>query len=433
MNRISATAVLWGLLLMTVLQVDGIRAEEKTAPDGAALQAKLVCPVTAEGDLLMRKGTPFLVKGISYNPYYPGESVSDYARRVNYPEDMRQIREAHINTLMLYRIGHPDLYAHALEAGLYFLQGIGIRNDAEDYQDPEFKAQVKRSIQWHVDQINRDLTRQGASFEKRIAERIIAYWLGGEFTPASIAQTDKAHPEITAYEGRFISAPPGSGATACFLAEVADYLMTYEYDTYGFLHYVSHVNWPVTQKELPLKFLPVAMFDVYPYWPSEVTDAAPGSYSRTRYQGYLEWLAREYEGMPLLISEFGFSTAPESPTGVHSTEEEQGIRLMQCWCDILTADRPIAGGSVFEWNDEWWKQSSEAFVQSRSYDMTHHEKDDIEEWFGIISIDGPSSFQFTVRPKPAYWRVKEMYSETFDPRAWLAEQAKKAAEEEQQP
>jgi hypothetical protein len=73
----------------------------------------------------------------------------------------------------------------------------------------------------------------------------------------------------------------------------------------------------------------------------------------------------------------------------------------------------LGGGCVFEWNDEWWKQSGAAALVPHSTDLNYHERDDGEEWFGLISIDGESRVRFTVRPKPAFYAVGRMFAPAF--------------------
>ena len=381
-------------------------------------EGRLICPVQVNGDYFEKDGERFLVKSVSYNPYYPGETLADTPRKADMRQDMEWIRDAHVNTLLLYRLGSNKLYEHALEAGLYLMQGISVPTDTEDYQDESFRKRVKRSIRWQVDQLNRDLKPGSRAVEQRIAERVICYWIGGEFPEETIGNTDTRHPEISSYTGRFVSAPEGSTASECFVAEICDYLMAYEQDTYGYCHYATHINWPVTAEIMPLSFLPVVLMDIYPYWPAQVSCAGRGDFTATSYQAYLEGLKERYAGTPLVVSEFGFPTAPDRQALLSFTEEQQAENLIRCWVDMMTASRPIAGGNVFEWNDEWWKQAASAERHPVDHDKSHHESDDYEEWFGIVAVERSDSGKYTARRKPAYEAVSQMYAAEFDSVAW---------------
>ncbi len=252
----------------------------------------------------------------------------------------------------------------------------------------------------------------------------MAYFIGGEFDPYSIKASNLKNKKIEKYESKHFSSKRKLNSVEDFLLEMADYLRDYEMKTYKTSHIVSHIHWPFAEQDMLIEFMDIAMFDVYCFWPSWIETFKKGSYTKTSYQGYIEYLKKKYNNIPLFISEFGYSTAPEEDE-ISVDEETQAVELLNRWVDIMTSEYPLAGGSVFEWNDEWWKQAKSAEFTGIKKDPFHHDKDDSEEWFGIISIDGPSSDDYKVRSKIAYSYVKNMFNPKFNAHKFFKKSIKK--------
>jgi len=351
-------------------------------------------------------GQPFFVRGISYSPFYPGESNRDLSKKANIADDVKKMREIGANTLLIYWLRSEEIYKQARENNLMILQGIWIDQNPADFQDPHFKDGIRRQIRHAIDYVH---SLNGTDY----SDTILGFWIGGEFDLASVNGTDDRHREITKFEGKYYKTPKNATPTECFLAEMCDYARSYANERYGHDFLFSHINWPTADQWLRLGFLDYVLFDVYSYWPPNVASSKPGSFAPTSYQGYLEGLKKTYAKKPLIISEFGYSTAPDNTTETGNNERDQASGLVARWHDIVTTDLPLAGGCVFEWNDEWWKQSGAAALVPHSTDLNYHERDDGEEWFGLISIDGESKVRYTVRPKPALYAVKRMFSPAF--------------------
>ena len=66
--------------------------------------------------------------------------------------------------------------------------------------------------------------------------------MGNELSEASIRNTNANHPGINQYTGTYIQTGVGISATEAFIAEMADFVMEYEYDNYGTLSLVSYGN-----------------------------------------------------------------------------------------------------------------------------------------------------------------------------------------------
>jgi hypothetical protein len=163
-------------------------------------------------------------------------------------------------------------------------------------------------------------------------------------------------------------------------------------------HLLGHGNWPPTRK-LDLSFLDLACFNLYPAWPYDVAVRGYGPYLR-------EEIVPAARGRPVLITEFGINT-------LEAGMERQAQVITDCWRDI--ADSRIAGGVVFEWSDEWWKNYDNP-VPGRGYWERRFDPQDAARWdpdpeehYGIVSAERV--------PKPALEAVRRMWSPAPS-RAW---------------
>ena len=358
--------------------------------------------ITVDDNYIYVNGEQFFVKGICYSPLYPGEHHGRKRTKANVAEDLKNIKELGANTIVLYRREEEKVYREARKQGLMILQGIWMEQDPRDFHDDWFKRSVKRQIR---NTINAIANLQGGDY----SDTILAFWVGGELNPSYVSATNNRYPDFPVYEGEYYSAPYNATAAESFFAEVCDAGRQHAKETYGYDFLFTHINWPPNEQML-LEFLDIVLFDIYSYWPQSIAEYRRGSFSPTSYQGYIEHIKSIYPKTPFIISEFGYSTAPANTNEAGNDETDQAAELTARWHDIVTASRPIAGGSVFEWNDEWWKQGKGVDVVRNDYNT--HEPEDYEEWFGVIGINGTLR-NYTVRPKPGYYSIQRMYSPAF--------------------
>ncbi len=157
-------------------------------------------------------------------------------------------------------------------------------------------------------------------------------------------------------------------------------------------HPVSHANWPPA-RHLNLQFLDFASFNVYPLWPPEVVAMGFGRYVDT----VLRPIAGE---KPLLISEFGANT-------IEAGDDGQARLLRESWEGLLHAG--AAGGILFEFADEWWKnydnpaRTSDWWTRLAAPDDELRFDQDPEETYGLVHADRT--------PKRAWHVVAEMFGE----------------------
>ena len=357
---------------------------------------------------ILRNGQPFVVKGVVYVPCYPGFLPWDLARQKDLPqnlqsrisEDIQAIKDMGANTIRLWD-APVFTYQAIQDAGdLAVIQTIWFEVDAEDFQDAAFKEKCKTKIKEVLDKIY-------SVYSKEESCPILAYLFGNELSEGSILRTNLNHSEINQYQGRYVSAPLGSNATECFLAEMADFFKSYEWDTYGRKHLVSYANEVRTYHRLDTPFLDFRCFNAYSYALWDYGVSAKGSVTGSLFQGWMEELKAKYPQMPLLITETGLSVSPkakhiEGPNYGYggNTPEEQAQALEQRWIDITTARPPLAGICIHEYLDAWWKFSLE--------DSQTQDPNDVEEWFGLTAIEKTEE-GFKTGFRPAYFRLQNLW------------------------
>jgi len=343
---------------------------------------------STDRDHILKDGEPFLIRGVVYVPGYPGylpweiEAVSSLPEKLtkSIDRDIDDIAAMGANTVRLW--GAPRYCYQALkQAGnLFFLQTVWINPDVSDLHDPQFKETTRGYIRSVIDRIHSVYTNN--------APPLIAYLVGNELSSSTIESTNDAHPELRSYSGTYVTTDTTLNAAEVFLAEMADYVKTYEHDHYGVVHLVSYSNDIRTADLIDTPFLDFRSHNVYSYAvPYYRPATVPGSVSGTLLQGWVEELKSRFPDRPLLVTETGLSV---SPNAAHvgppnygyggNTESEQEAGLLQNIEDIRTAQLSLAGVIVHEFLDAWWKNGLE--------DSYSQDPDDVEEWFGIVRLAG---------------------------------------------
>jgi tetratricopeptide (TPR) repeat protein len=345
---------------------------------------------------------------------------------------------------------YQALGAHNREAvePLWLIQEVWLDDEARDLWDPATRAAFEQELERAIDVIHGqgDLPcRTGhycGLFTADVSEWVLGLALGREVEPSLVHRTNAGSPERTSWEGEYVSMPEGHPTEAWFAA-MLDLAARYETETYGSQRPLAVVNWPpldpthqpteATQEEeirirralgeevtetvpefsndmnaVSLEMTRYrsepafqaglfALYHVYQHWPDflflEPSYAeARDDQGPNRYLGYLLHLKEFYRGMPLLIGEYGVSTSPVPvhlhPQGWHNgglTEAEQAELLVRFSRNIRDAD--MAGGIVFAWLDEWWKQVHDEFTapfEPRENDPLWLNALDPEEYFGLV-------------------------------------------------
>ena len=363
---------------------------------------------SVDADFIYKNGERFDLKGVVYVPGQPGYVPWEIETMANLPPevisridaDLAGIKALGANTVRLW--GAPAYCYEAIRSlgGLDILQTIWIDGQVGDFQDAAFKDQSKSYIRAVVDRLY-------AAYPDNDPP-VVAFLVGNELSEASILSTNQAHPGITSFTGNYFIAD-NINASEAFIAEMADYLRTYEAQTYGRTSLISYANDIRTVDLIDTPFLDFRSQNAYSYAvPFYRPDTLPGSESGTLFQGWVEELKYMHPGVPLLITETGLSV---SPNAVHlgppnygyggNTEAEQATGILQNLADVRSAAISIAGVTIHEYLDAWWKFGLE--------DSLSQDPDDIEEWFGIVRLV-PGGGGYSTEPRPAYQRVREVWA-----------------------
>jgi len=341
---------------------------------------------SVDNNYILKNNLPFQIKGVVYVPGYPGYLPWEIENSTSLPSELRNsistdisnIKAMGANTIRFW--GAPKYCYEALKnvENLNFIQTIWIKGDEPDFQNSVFKETTKSYIREVVDRIY--------SVFNNNSPPLIAYIVGNELSESSILSTDAAHPQINNYNGNYIITDSNITATEAFLAEMADYTRTYEFETYGKISLLSYANEIRTADIIETPFLDFISHNAYSYAvPYYRPDTFLGSNSGTIFQGWVEEIKSKYPNKPLLITETGLSVSPNAnhvgaPNYGYggNTELEQTTGLLQNINDINTTALPTAGVCIHEYLDAWWKFGLE--------DSYSQDPDDIEEWFGIVKL-----------------------------------------------
>lgn len=311
--------------------------------------------VEIRGEWILVDGEPFLVKGVGYSPFRPGQRPGkDTVSLEVMASDFQRIREGGFNTIRTWAPLSTAQLALAHEHGLMVLQGIWIDQRA-DYGSASFQAMMR-------DLIRREVKRAMGS------PAVLALIVGNELSPHHVYAIGVEQTE-------------GLLRLAARTVKETDAARL-----------VSYANWP----ELPFldhSMLDIVSFNVYPYTPPNVAHSFG-------FRGYVEHLKRsQARDKPLLITEVGLSASPQPssrPGYGGLSPDQQAQQLLDLW-DAVFQGR-AQGACVFEWNDEWWKQGD------RVDDESTHNADDPEEWFGLQEFT--SADQHEPTPRPLYHALK---------------------------
>ena len=338
--------------------------------------------------------------GLGVPGSFPGEYAIGYE---TYFEWFVQIAEMGSNTIRVYTPQTPGFYKALYEYNrlaatpLYLMQGVYMDESDVLLHSDVFAPQsiaIRDMRQDIIDCVNMlhgnavivEKAGKASGVYRYDVSKYVTGWILGIETEAYLVDgTNKAHPEMTNFDGKYVYAKDVSPFEV-FIAQMKELAISYETEHYQMQRPVAFSNWPTTD---PLKhpnepfenedlvsidverikakasFTPgfFASYHVYPYYPDFMnypsgnpeTDANP-------YLSYLKSLTA-YHSMPVLISEFGLPasrgvTHINHLTGLNQggfSHQQQGEGLVSMLDDIHKSG--CMGGIVFAWQDEWFKRS----------------------------------------------------------------------------
>jgi len=390
-RRLSLCTLCAALLLLSTF------AAASATPPGKTSQISVETPApkrfVTKGPAIfdLKTEQPAFFKGVGYSPYLPNETPIYGAAPGNdarYDEHIGLLQDMGVNYLHVFPMKMPENFFTALDGtDMVYGQDVWIWAYEEDFLAEPFLAKTLNDIKGAIDH----------TYAVGRPDRLVLFSIGDELQAASVVRTDSRHPEVRDFTGKHIRVTNRT-PTEIALARLIDGAIEYELMKYGQRHLYCHTSWthigPVADRpdlEVPKESVltpdlgDLVCLNVYTYARGVVT-SPPGSATGSSYQGYLEELT-DQSAKPVLITQVGFSTSPFEPKawvpgfGGHKIENVVGY-LEAIWKDVRTAKgkEKIAGISLFELHDEWWKSGEDPT------DSTRHELEDPEEWFGLYEV-----------------------------------------------
>lgn len=161
----------------------------------------------------------------------------------------------------------------------------------------------------------------------------------------------------------------------------------------------------------------LGLVDAYALYAPELDFIGVNSYPGSNGFGALWIRAHFLIDRPIMIAEFGCDAYA---TAKGPDEEPQAAYLKNAWEDIAynAAGSPgegnSIGGIVFEWLDEWWKDTRGHPWDKQSIEPTFEfsfpDGFSQEEWLGIVGQGDGRSSPFLRVPRKAYYTIKELWT-----------------------
>lgn len=387
--------------------------------------------------------TDFQLKGVNMGTGYPGVFPNEFGiDEETYKRWFEWIGEMNANTIRVYKIQSPDFYAafsqynETHEHKIYLIQGVDFSEDLmfseENLLESKQKSKIFRSTKKAVDALhgkNLSFVSQTGSlhyYNCNVSNYVLGYILGVEWDEMFIDYVCRINENTKPYIGSYVSSQENANAFESFLAQWGDYLLKYEYETYGTQKLLSFANWPETDpliNEVTLKqqtlltkntevFVDLenlqlsnkvtsgifASYNVYPYFPSSLqygryTEYVDDDGNHNPYRKYLMELA-EHHSCPVIITEYG---VPASRSSAYkdvwrnlsqggNTETEQGLSLLKLYEDIQKSG--CAGSMVFTWQDEWYKSAwNEKSLSNPDSRANWSNAQCVEQFYGLLAFE----------------------------------------------
>lgn len=369
-----------------------------------------------------------------------------------------QISKMNANTVRVFSIMPPQFYKAFYDYNcdsaqkLYLMQGVWFNEEYMTDPGDCYKGNVIEEFERNAIKAVDIIHGQGQyiqysdndsiKFVYDVSQYTVGYILGLEWDNEFVTQSN-THKNKSAFSGVYLKTSENSQPFESFLAQIGDTLIKYECEKYNFQTPLAFLNWSTTDTlnhpnepdeyedsvEVNTENITAtdayfaglfAAVDVYPYYPKSIDyDTEYNNYKdnltgkQNNYKAYLEDLKKEYS-VPLLIAEFGVSTsrgcAAESVLGYNqggNTEEEQGIYDSKMIVDIASSG--CAGGLIFSWQDEWFKQIWNTFRYSDcSCEQRTPNRMVPEQNYGILAVEAGDETVCVLDGKADEWQPNDI-------------------------
>jgi tetratricopeptide (TPR) repeat protein len=412
---------------------------------------------------------PFHVSGVNLGAALPGRFPSEFPDAHTYESWLIELAAMGANTVRVYTIHPPAFYdalaAHNLrnpQWPLWLLHGVWAELPPDDeYYDDAWQADFFAEMRRVVDVLHgrADVSRRAGHaagyYTADVSRWTLGYILGREWEPYSVAAFNERYPHDTSWQGRFVGIT-GAAAMDVWLTKAMDHIVAYETDTYRAQRPVAYTNWPTldpmthdtelntedeltirgiafdrssrnhNEDEVSLGAVPVlttadfaagyfAAYHAYPYYPDfflQEPKYATGASSQgaSTYFAYLLDLKQHVHGVPLVIAEYGvpasWGIAHLNPQGWHhGGHTEQQMAEINARLTREIAEAGLAGGVLFAWIDEWFKQNwlTAPFEQPAGRSRMWWNRLNAEQHYGVLAVEPERRLGRTLADRLAAW------------------------------
>ena len=410
----------------SVREISGLRTIATASPAGYTL--------------FTEHGPVRFVAGIDLGATTPGHQPGEVAITAgDYDRWLAEMGALGVRALRVYTI-HPPAFYQALAAydtahpadPIYLIQGVYLPNDdylnKQNMYDPAATQTFRQELRDAASAVHGTLVRAprhgfaSGRWTADVSQWTAGWIIGVEWDPYATAATDRKNPHAPATGGRYFTpAPDATPAERWIAARMND--MAADEAATGWTAPIAFANWPTTdplrhpnepnpQEDmvgvdaahvLPTRNWPggtFASFHVYPYYP-DFLQYQPSLQNFTfdghidAYAAYLHDLLVHFKGkMPVMITEFG---VPSSLGSAHNGTlgrsqgdhtEEQSME-MDAQMLVMMRQLGMAGGFVFEWTDEWYKETWNTQLHQipRARVQLWHDEFTNEQYFGVVATD----------------------------------------------
>jgi hypothetical protein len=406
----------------------------------------LTLPARVEGRSVVaatKKGfDPIFWAGVNLGSTVPGRQPGEVAAtRQDYDRWLSGIGELGARVIRIYTILRPSFYdalaaynrEHA-DRPLFFIQGVWLPGEAEfvasgNAYERSVTSGFKSEIDDAVAVAHGDITlpqrpgHAGGAYRSNVSRWLLSYSIGIEWDPRAVRSTDRRNAGVEPYRGRYFTADANATPFESWLASMLDHTAADE-AARGWSRPLTFTNWltldpldhpyePLPQEDLasvdathiaatrawPGGFF--ASYHAYPYYPdflrltpSYQTYRRPGDGKTDPYAGYLHALRAHHGKQAVMITEFGVPSslgiAHYGPLGRDqgNHSEQDALRINGDLLRIIK-EEGYAGGSVFEWIDEWFKLTWNTVDLQLPADRRQLWHDELtnEQFFGLIAAE----------------------------------------------
>lgn len=377
------------------------------------------------------------VKGVDIGTALPGIPQGSFPEdNTIYTQWMGKISDMNANCLRVYTLMPAGFY-RALDIynslhpnkKLYLLQNISVNSDPPlgNLFEGSYDAAYKKAAEDTINAIHGNAEIQindgqdSDLYINDVSGYLLGYLIDPGLSPNNVAATDEANASYK-YRGDYVSSGANATATESWLASMGDKIYQYEQKNYTMQHPVAITSIPeldtlhhdkagpnnkddavsvdVNHVDISSQvkcgfFSAYNIFPDHPAFMSGETDEAKPAY--VGYKEYLNNFMVTQKKYPVLISGFGLSTSmgtsQVADTGYQDgqnseTQQGQGIVSMM----NIIKDSGCMGGLVYEWTDEWGKNSrftSPLMIPSKRSNLWHNMTDPAQN-YGLIALESPT-------------------------------------------